>query len=152
MACLASIVIYQSGKWTGISRGTGAAIALISFLWSPVVPLRDYRLFQEARSHSEDHYALYAGQYWQVWPAVLRSLIAGHQSFGLAGRGEANKANVRAFVAQQLDEKGTVRMLCIEESPEQCALQAFGILVGVAFGEVREISSSSHEIDLKAPP
>lgn len=150
ISCLASILLYKAGKWTVISLGTAAAMALTLFLWAPIIPLRDFRLFQEVRSHSEDHYALYAGNYWQVWPAVLRSLIAGHQSFGLAYRGEANTADARAFVTQRLDEEGSVRLLCIDDATEDCLKQAFGILEGVTSGDVRKLSSSTQEIDLRA--
>lgn len=150
IAIAASILVCKAGETLRAGIGGSAAVALTVILWSPFVALHDYRLFREVEAHNPDHYGLYAGNYWQVWPAVLRSMIAGHRSFGLAGRGEGNRAAVQAFVDAQLSENGSATLLCIDESPDYCLKQVSQILDGVTHRDVLQIGTSTHEITLKA--
>lgn len=82
-----------------------------------------YAAFQRAYALSHDAGRLYAGDYWVVWPSVLRDMMHGREAYGLCERGEANGAAARAYILQKIAHEGYAEVLCLKKSVLKCQEQ-----------------------------
>ncbi len=123
------------GARAGYAAAILAAAMSTAVLLSPPVPFEDYKVFREARANSRTDIHLYAGDYWLVWPAVLRDMIEGHEAYGLALRGEVNRAAVRDYVRRSIRRDGRVRALCLRETLEECSRQIASIAGPVSIAD-----------------
>ncbi len=115
-------------QWTaGRARAlTGVgALASVVLLGSNVTRLHfdDYNVFQRIDALSEPGDRLYAGDYWVVWPSVLRDMRKGHESYGLAYRGEANKVAARKCALRLIKENGRATVYCLNDTVQSCLSQ-----------------------------
>jgi len=99
-----------------------AILAIISTI-STHTPLNNYKIFQQVNALSPAGSALYAGDYWVVWPSVLRDLMQGYQAYGLTYRAESNREAARKFTFEKIKENGYATVLCLNEKAENCIMQ-----------------------------
>lgn len=108
----------------------------------------NYALFRAVDSHARPGVHLYSGDYWLVWPSVLRDMMRGNEAYGLAIRGEGNRAGARDFVARQIQRHGDVPVLCLEAAPAECRRQIETVVGPVAVSEVTRLSEHVHQMRL----
>jgi hypothetical protein len=101
------------------------AIATILFLILPVPKLNfnDYGVFQRVNALTEPGGHLYSGDYWVVWPSVLRDMMNGFEAYGLTYRGEANKEAAREYVLRKIRKNGHATVYCLNETDQNCTSQ-----------------------------
>jgi hypothetical protein len=103
---------------------TVAAITVgVAYLISPIHKLKDYKIFNRVNALTESGGQLYAGDYWLVWPSVLRDMISGYDAFGLCYRGDGNKSKTKTYVLNKIREQGYADVYCLNDSVENCVAQ-----------------------------
>lgn len=135
-ACETYRVVSLVGART--SWGISGISAIFSFfiLWSSFFPFGEYKIFKNVESLSAGYHGLYAGNYWDVWPAVLRDLMNGHTAYGLAHRGEGNREEARMLAAGQLSRDGFISVLCLKDTALNCVHQVSGVIGPVFLEEI----------------
>lgn len=124
-------LIENVNNWLSSILVAACAVVAVGLLYPGVKPFSGYPLFRQVDRLSKPGAALYAGNYWKVWPSVMRDMMAGHEAYGLTFRGEANSTAVTEFVMRNIDLKGEARVLCLETKAESC-LQSIKKIVGPA--------------------
>jgi len=112
-------------KGSTILTTVAALVVPLLFVTSlPVVNFNDYRVFQRVNSLTEPGGNLYSGDYWVVWPSVLRDMMNGYEAYGLTPhRGHANEKSARDFVLNEIIKRGYSEVYCLEDSVENCIAQ-----------------------------
>lgn len=108
----------------------------ISFI-SPMILFSEYKIFQRVNSLTEPGSNLYAGDYWVVWPSVLRDMMQGHEAYGLTFRGDANKYSAGEYVRKRINQNGSVSVFCLNDKAESCINQVNSVV-----GPIRSISTT----------
>lgn len=134
-------------------RYSGAVTAIAAAIWFLAgfsLPTRfdNYALFRAVDAHARPGVHLYSGDYWLVWPSVLRDMMRGHEAYGLAIRGEGNRAGARAFVARQIQRNGEVPVLCLRAEPAECRRQIETVLGPVALSGVTRLGGQVHQMQV----
>ncbi len=109
--------------WQHAAVSIVLAFGLIIYLAQPFVPLRDYRVFKSVNSVFPDDVAGYAGNYWYVWPAVMKNLLEGKDGFGFTCRGEGNRGNLTRYFSKVAQRRGNLTFGCLEEPIDECHFQ-----------------------------
>jgi hypothetical protein len=111
-------------KYSNILAGLIAIISIV-FLTPDVdrVKFESYKVFQRVNELTEEGSSLYAGDYWLVWPSVLRDMMIGYEAYGLTFRGDANKNAARDYMLKIIKEKGRAKVYCLDESIPRCTSQ-----------------------------
>lgn len=119
-----------------------ATLTSIAFFGSHVARLNfnDYKVFQRVNALTEPGGRLYSGDYWAVWPSVLRDMINGYEAYGLTYRGEANKAAARKFVLSLIKKNGHATVYCLNDTIQNCIA-----MVNSVAGPLYAVGSSHHK-------
>ncbi len=128
-------LIENVNNWLSSIVVAACTVVAVGTLYPGVKPFSGYPLFRQVDRFSKPGAALYAGNYWKVWPSVMRDMMAGHEAYGLTFRGDANAEAAAEFVMRNIDLKGEARVLCVEAKPESC-LQSIKTIVGPVEGRV----------------
>lgn len=97
-------------------------------LTSPIKTFSEYKIFHSVNSLTDPGGHLYAGDYWVVWPSVLRDMMQGHEAYGLTFRGDANKATATEYVQKKINQNGSVSVFCLNDKAENCINQVNSIV------------------------
>jgi len=104
-----------------VISGTASIATIVSLAISnPTFEFVKYELFQRVNTLVEPGGHLYSGNYWDVWPAVFRDMMSGHEAYGLAPRGEANKDAARKYVLKKIKELGRINVYCLNDTVDNC--------------------------------
>ena len=117
---------------------------------TPVLEFRDYAVFKAADEQAPVGGEFYAGDYWVVWPAVLREMLHGNMAYGLAYRGSGNAAEVRHHMFERISTSGHASVYCINDTVENCRAQIGGVAGALPIDAVVPVSKSVHELRLVA--
>lgn len=94
----------------------------------PFQPWEKYSVFERVGSvtvkEEGNQVTFYGGDYWYVWPAVMRDLIQGKEAFGICFRGDSNRSNVVSSAEQESESRGYVKIICLNASETDCQGQA----------------------------
>lgn len=124
MLLFVAFEIRRALDFVRICIGWGAfgvsAILASSMLWSGLLPFAEYQIFKKVNSLAHNQLGLYSGDYWLVWPSVLRDLLDGGGAYGLAHRAEANREKVKQFASGYLAKNGFVAVSCLGEGASGC--------------------------------
>lgn len=123
-------------------------IITVVFLSSPYVKLADYHVFKKVDALVPTAHGLYSGNYWTVWPTVLRDMMSGNPSFGLADRGIGNQEKASVFVNKQILDKGYFSVLCLNDKLASCKDMISNIVGPVAIERVIPHTDSVKELIL----
>lgn len=98
------------------------SVALLAFAvtFSAPITFNEYKVFQRVNTLTASGCNLYSGDYWVVWPSVLRDMMQGYKSYGLTNRGEANRDAARKYVLDKIKNDGHVSVFCLNEKYENC--------------------------------
>lgn len=101
------------------------AISAVIFLATPVARLNfdDYKVFQRVDALTAPGGHLYSGDYWVVWPSVLRDMMNGYEAYGLTLRGEANKEAAREYALRVIKDNGSAIVYCLNDTVQNCIAQ-----------------------------
>lgn len=123
------------------------ATALAASVATCAVPISfdQYKVFQKVNALTRPGGHLYAGDYWLVWPSVLRDMLHQQEAYGLTFRGEANRDTARAYMTQHLEQHGHVRVYCLGDPADTCVQQ---IERAVGQFEVAKVQSLSDTVQL----
>jgi hypothetical protein len=84
------------------------------------LPLLKHTIFAQVNALTKPGSALYVGNYWLVWPSVMRDVMAGYEAYGMSERGEANLAAVTAYLEKKLQQDGQVTVYCLDAPVADC--------------------------------
>lgn len=73
-------------------------------------------IFQRVNALTDSGGRLYAGDYWLVWPSVLRDMMDGYEAYGLTYRGEANKESAREYILKVIKDNGRASVYCLNDT------------------------------------
>jgi hypothetical protein len=111
-------------KFSKILAGLIATISIVSLAPDgDRVKFASYKVFQRVNELTEGGSSLYAGDYWVVWPSVLRDMMIGYEAYGLTFRGNANKNAARDYMLKIIKEKGRAKVYCLDDSIPRCISQ-----------------------------
>lgn len=85
-------------RWQRYVLSVFMAVWLIVQLSQPFVFLSDYSVFKRIESDLPDKIVGYAGDYWSVWPAVMKELFERKESFGFTFRAVGNQDNLKRYL------------------------------------------------------
>lgn len=134
IACLLLVTAYLVRLFGVVGPGpawglTGAIMLGASLVTvSAPKPFSEYRVFQQVDALTLPGRGLYGGDYWVVWPSVLRDMMAGHEAYGLVYRGQANRDAARDFVLRQVRDHGHAELHCLNVSLDTCLSSAQGVV------------------------
>lgn len=98
---------------------SGCTIALMA-LSIPTLNFSQYPVFDRVNKMTKPGSKLYAGNYWDVWPSVLRDMMSGHEAYGLTYRGEANAEAARKFALDVEARDGGLTVYCLSSRESEC--------------------------------
>lgn len=131
---------------------TGTIFLLVSLsLISPIRSFSEYKVFQRVNSLTEPGSNLYAGDYWVVWPSVLRDMMHGHEAYGLTFRGDANRATVGEYVRKRINQNGSVSVFCLNDQAENCINQVNSIVGPIKSIKTTRTRDSVYLIEFISP-
>ena len=124
-------------KWQRYALSFGLAAYLIVFLARPFVPLRDYAVFKRLETVLPGNVTCYAGDYWSVWPAVMKNLLERKNGFGFTYRAEGDLDNMKQYLSRYWQGHSTLPIVCLNETVVQCHLLVKSYLNDVVFDGAR---------------
>lgn len=141
---LSSFLNRLSARKSMIFAGATAFAATL-FLASPFARLTfdEYKVFQRVNALTEPGGRLYSGDYWVVWPSVMRDMMHGYETYGLAYRGEANKEAAKKYISGKITENGNVFVFCLNDTIQNCVS-----LVNSIAGPLYAVGSTQPEKDV----
>ncbi len=146
----------------GIRRSVRFPLILLLFAWyvydfaAPLVPWKEYEIFKRTEElnikTASDEIVFFAGEYWSVWPAVMRELMSNRAAFGFSGRGEGNKEKAAFYAMEELRRRNVVTVHCVDASEEECLKQVGRFLEGPYVVSSRQFSPRYRRILISAGP
>jgi hypothetical protein len=129
-----SLTVFLS-RWQGYAVSVLLAAWLIVHLAQPFVPLRDYTVFKRINAVLPGDVVGYAGDYWSVWPAVMKNLLEGKEGFGFTSRAEGNRDNLTRYFSEVGRRHGSLTIGCLNAPIDQCHSQVKNFLGDVGPGD-----------------
>ena len=120
-------------------------------LISPMILFGEYKIFQRVNSLTEPGSNLYAGDYWVVWPSVLRDMMQGHAAYGLTFRGDANKSSAGEYIRNRINQNGSVSVFCLNDKAENCINQVNSVVGPIRSTRTTQTSDNVFMIDFTSP-
>lgn len=126
MVAIPLVAILQQVK--AFTQTYVVALLIFAFLAQVLrapVPLDEYAVIRDTSSNvlfaEQNGIKFIAGDYWKAWPTVFQLMRLGHQSFGLAGRGEGNRKALLLLIDEDTQLEVTPKALCVSEPFKTCA-------------------------------
>lgn len=117
------------------------AAIVVGCLWRVPVAWQRYEVVENVRPYVDfaerNDISFVVGDYWLTWPAVFELIRRGKPGFGLAWRGEGNRAAVAVAIEQALRNGKRPRALCIAEPASDC-IDAAGRVSGFQWVETSD--------------
>lgn len=112
-------------------------------LTSSVQTFENFKVFREVSSFKKPEVHLYSGNYWDVWPSVMRDMIDGQDAYGLTYRGESNAEMAKAYINKKITENGYAEIICINDEVESCLNYSKNITFPLTIIESEKLSNSA---------
>lgn len=123
-----------------------AGLVALGVVAATPTALVKHRAFEAANALTPTGGRFYAGDYWLVWPSVLRDMMAGKIAYGLTFRGEANREAVRRAVLETIRRHGEATVYCLNDTVAHCMAQ-MNVVAGPLFErEAIRLGESVHQI------
>lgn len=124
-------------KWRAVGvvglallMGTAARDLAVTQLKSP--HWQDFAAFKPVPQGLDRSVRLYAGDYWQVWPAVILQLARNETAYGVVFRGDVMKKRIRDVVKQHA-AGDMLDVYCLGADEALCTQQVMGLLTSVRY-------------------
>ncbi|GAB2896770.1 hypothetical protein GCM10027046_27830 [Uliginosibacterium flavum] len=111
----------------------------------------DYAVLSKAEDDGVSADGLYAGDYWRVWPAVMRAMIVEQRAYGLAFRWVGNGTALRKYLTETLDRKGSAEVLCLGASGAECFQQLRSVDSGVSVQVAEDLKGDVRRLIVVRP-
>ena len=121
-------------------------IITLTFVYAPPFNYRDFKIFKEVNTLSPTHYNLYAGDYWSVWPLILRDQMQGKISFGLTYRSEGDQYATKEFIENEFKKSGLITVLCVKSSSEDCINQTEASIARATIKTINQVNHKTFKI------
>ncbi|RFB81371.1 hypothetical protein [Methylovirgula sp. 4M-Z18] len=122
------------------------------FLAAKFTPLEKYPVFAQVAPSAAVDADGYAGDYWRVWPAVLRDLVHHKPAVGFADRADANRnAVIRQFSAAR-HPNGDLKVVCYVEATDVCVKQIQLLLPDYNLASAEPLDAESSVLRLMRMP
>jgi len=97
---------------------------------SSFIQYKDYNTFKSWSQVDEKHKQnirvfFHAGDYWQVWSAVMYDMMDKKSSYGLAFRSEGNKDKILSEIKNEMKSNNKIVVYCHNSTIEECSNQVF---------------------------
>lgn len=115
---------------------------LIVHLAQPFVFLHDYTVFKRIDAVFPADTVGYAGDYWSIWPAVMKNLLERKDGFGLTERSIGNRDNLTRYFSEVGRGRGNLTIGCLKASFDQCLSQAKSFLGDVGLGDAELVGDN----------
>lgn len=125
-----------------------AALAAGLATFTPPTTWAQFQVFQRANALTRTGSSLYTGDYWVVWPSVLRDMMHGHEAYGLTYRGEANKTAARAYLLKKIQAEGHATVSCLNEEPDTCIQQIKRAVGNFQVTAISRLKDDVHQVQL----
>jgi len=116
--------VRESGRATKVTLGALSAAIVVGFLWRSPVGWSRYEVVENVAEYVDvaerNGLRFVVGDYWLAWPTVFELVRRGKPAFGLAWRGEGNRAAMVAEIEAALRNGEVPRALCIAELASDC--------------------------------
>jgi len=128
LAIAASMLLFSFVRGAGrTAKALFAAVCaaiIVGFLWRPPVGWSRYGVVENVATYvafaDRNDVRFVVGDYWLAWPTVFELVRRGKPGFGLAWRGEGNRAAIVAAIEAELRNGRLPRALCIAEPASDC--------------------------------
>jgi hypothetical protein len=151
----ASLLAARIPRWFGWTVLAVTFFAVGAWLVAPIAGWDDFAVFKRiARAGYRPPttgISIHAGDYWYVWPAVMRDEILGVRSIGVTIRSESNRGSTVAALAGQL-ENGAVVVNCWHETDAACLSQVRTYADSAAVISVNRMSADYSRLTLSGLP
>jgi len=97
-----------------------AASSMTSAITRPTISFKNFNVFKRVDALTEPGRHFYSGDYWVVWPSVLRDMMHGYEAYGLTFRGEANRKAAREYILGVIRDHGDAEVYCLMDTVESC--------------------------------
>ena len=125
---------------------------LVFYLAQPFFSLRDYKIFKNIKTNLPGELVGYAGDYWLVWPAVMKNLTEGKPGFGFSFRGDGNVRDVRRYFGDEGRGGRGLAIECLNEDVDQCFLRVKSYLGNVVLDDAKPIGDRVWLMNLHYDP
>jgi len=125
------------------------SLFLIFQIRKDFVHLEEYEVFKKLDKYPINEYKIYAGNYWTVWPAVMRGQLRGVQIYGLSSRAEGYKDEISKGITQIAKPDGSFSVLCLEATVSDCSNQIKYLLGEILILDIKLISNDSFSLLVK---
>ncbi|GAA4409072.1 hypothetical protein GCM10011450_27170 [Advenella faeciporci] len=122
-------------------------VAMIVLFVTPT-SFNNYKIIQRVNNLSTPGSSLYAGDYWVVWPSVLRDMMKGYEAYGLGYRAEGNKEKVKNYVFEKIKDNGYVIVICLNEKVVNCVNQINSVVGPIYVRESTLVNDQVHKIKI----
>ncbi len=126
-------------------------VGVVGYLARPFVPLEDYAFVQRVDALGQADTSFYAGDFNLAWAAVMRGLLRGEDSLGVAERASGNGEALRRAAQARIDADGVLRMSCLKAGVAECVRQANTYIAPLELREARVVSDRGHQVLALAP-
>lgn len=114
----------DAGRRSKALFGAVCAAMIVGALWRPPVRWAQYDIVGSVADYVEvaekSGARFVVGEYWRAWPTVFELIRRGKPAYGLAWRGEGNRAAIVAAIQDDLRHGRVSLALCIDEPAEDC--------------------------------
>jgi hypothetical protein len=117
-----NIALFLNTRQSHILSGALVAV-LIIFLAHPIVLPHDYLIFKRHDAAIPIDVDGYAGDYWSVWPAVMKDLMSDKNSLGFAYRAVGNRENMIKYFFDNKRRNETLIIGCLKAPVDECHKQ-----------------------------
>jgi len=97
-----------------------AISSMASTVTASAISFKNFAVFKRVDALTEPGRHLYSGDYWVVWPSVMRDMMHGHEAYGLTFRGEANGKAAREYILGVIRDHGSAEVYCLMDTVESC--------------------------------
>lgn len=128
LAVAACVLLFSFVRDAGrTAKAFVAAVCMaiaVGVLWRPPVSWSRYEVVENVALYVDfaerNDVRFVVGDYWLAWPTVFELIRRGRPGFGLAWRGEGNRAAIVAAIEAELRNGRLPRALCIAEPASDC--------------------------------
>lgn len=123
-------------------------LVTMTAIFSAPASFNNYAVFNHVNNLSKPGNHLYSGDYWLVWPSVLRDLMQGYEAYGLTHRGEANNEAAKQYVFEKIKNDGNVMVICLNDKPENCINQINSVVGPIHASEPEFVNDQVYKIKI----
>jgi len=141
---IASVIAFQNFRAWPVKRLKPLIFLIASGtflpLLKPFVPLGNYSVFQAVPSQVSGQVSGFAGDYWSVWPGMVKAGWDHRPVFGFGYRSFGNENNLKNYFLDPQKYGKSFAIACMHMSIEGCSQQLSEILGNIKVIDPQKVS------------